>query len=80
MLCFCILIVIMMPGVTANELDLTLGYQKYVTHRVNSTKEPPRTSLYLEDVPELPDYSDADHDGWSRHHQIGAHQLTTFDV
>ena len=30
-------------------------------------KEPARTSLYLEDVPEVPDHPDADHDDdWSQ--------------
>ena len=38
-----------------------------MTHGVNNAKEPSRTSLYLEDAPELPDDPDAGHDDdWSR--------------
>ena len=31
-------------------MELTLGFQKYMTHKVNNAKEPSRTSVYLEDV------------------------------
>ena len=51
-----------------------------MTHRVNNATEPSRTPMYLEDVPELPDHPDVDHDDWSRLHHVGTHQLTTFDV
>ena len=58
--------VIMIPEVSTNGLNFTSGFQKYITHRVNNAKEPSRTSLYLEDVPELPDHPDADYDDWSQ--------------
>ena len=51
----------MVPEVITNVLDFTQGFQKYMTHGVNNAKEPSRTSLYLEDVPELPDLPDGDH-------------------
>ena len=53
----------MIPGVTTNKLDLTPVYKKYMTHMVNNTKEQSRTSIYLEDVPNLldhPHHPDAD--------------------
>ena len=59
------------PGVTTNVLDFTPGFQKYMTHRVNNAKEPSRTSIYLEDVPELPDHPDGDHNTWSHHQCAG---------
>ena len=64
-----ILMATMIPGVTTNDnvLDFTQGFHKYMTHGVSNAKEPSRTSLYLEDDPELPDHPDADHgDDWSR--------------
>ena len=61
----------MIPGVTTNVLDFIPGFQKYMTHRVNNAKEPSRTSLYLEDVPELPDHHDVNHDTWSHHQCTG---------
>ena len=71
-----IMMVTMIPEVTSNVLDFAPGFQKYMTHGVNNVREPSRTSLYLEDVPELPDHPDADHDGdWSRAYYIGGHQL-----
>ena len=53
---------IMIPGVITNELDFTPGFQKYMTHKdkVYNAEKPSQTSLYLEDVPELPDHLDAD--------------------
>ena len=57
-----ILMVIMIPGITTNVLQFTPGFQKYMTHRVSNAEEP---SLYLEDVPELPDHPDVDHDHWN---------------
>ena len=70
-----ILMVIMIPGVITNKLDFSPAFQKYMIHRVNNEKEPSRTSLYMEDVPELPDHPDADHDDWSWPYLIGEHQL-----
>ena len=50
-----------------------------MTHGVNNATEPSRTSLYLEDVPELPDYPDPDHDDdWNRPNEMGWHQLINF--
>ena len=58
--CRSVLMVIMIPGVTINGLEFTPGFQKYMIHRVgNASMEP---SLYLEDVPELPDHPYVDHD------------------
>ena len=65
-----IMMVTMIPEVTSNVLDFAPGFQKYMTHGVNNAMEPSRTSLYLEDVPELPDHPDADLDDWSRPHGI----------
>ena len=57
----------MVSEVITNVLDFTQGFQKYMTLGVNDAKEPSRTSLYLEDAPELPDHPDAGHDDdWSR--------------
>ena len=47
---------------------------------VNTAKDPLRITLYLDDVPKLPDHPDADHDDWSQHYWIGENKLTTFDV
>ena len=54
----------MVPGVTTKILDSTPDFQIYMTNRVNNVKKPSRTSLYLDDVPELPDHPDGDHDDW----------------
>ena len=57
----------MIPGDTTNGLEFMPGLvSKNIRHRVsNASLEP---SLYLEDVPELPDHPDVDHDDWSRPH------------
>ena len=55
-----ILMAIVIPRIITNELDFTPGFQKYMTHRVYNAEKPSRTSLYMEDVPELPDNLDAD--------------------
>ena len=59
-----ILMATAVPGVTTNVLDFRPGFQKYITHRVNDEKESSRTSMYLEDDPELPDHPVCDHDTW----------------
>ena len=62
-----ILMVTMVPEFTTNVLDFTPGFQKYMTRGVNNAMEPSRTSLYLEDAPELPHHPDAGHDDdWSQ--------------
>ena len=55
-----ILMATMVPEVITNVLDFTQGFQKYMTHGVNNAKEPSRTSMYLEDVPELHHHPDGD--------------------
>ena len=56
-----ILMMTMVPKVITNVLEFTQGLKKYMTHELNNAKEPTRTSLYLEDVPKLPDHPDGDH-------------------
>ena len=68
------LIVMMTPGVTTINLDLIWDFQKYMIHGYFLQIKSSRTSLYLEDIPDLLDHPDCpggDHDTWSHHQSTG---------
>ena len=60
-----LLMEIVIPGIIINELNFMPAFQKYMTHRVYIAEKPSRTSMYLEDVPELPDYPEDHCDTWN---------------